>query len=43
MENIYSEIKFERLPKMRIAKYRVISKEPEDNVINYIAVSLKEI
>ena len=36
MENIYSEIKFEKQPRMRIARYVIISPNPECDVMNYM-------
>ena len=34
MENIYSEIRFEKLPRKKIAKHTVISPNPEDDIIS---------
>lgn len=36
MENIYSEVKIEGLPKMRVAKYEASSHTPEDDVMNFM-------
>ncbi len=36
MSNIYSEIKIKSLEPMRIASYRVISKNPEEDVMTYM-------
>lgn len=42
MDNIYSEIRFEKLPKLRIAKHTVISATPEEDVSNYMDNWTKE-
>lgn len=36
MENVYSEIKIVKLPKMRIARYVIISPNPEHDVSSYM-------
>jgi len=36
MKNIYSEIRIVTIPKFKVAKYIVISKEPEDESIAYM-------
>lgn len=36
MNNIYSEIKIVTLPKMRIARYLIISQNPEQDTISYM-------
>lgn len=36
MNSIYSEIKIQQLPKMRVARYVIISPQPENDVINYM-------
>ncbi len=35
-ENIFSEVKFVKLPKMKIAMYTAISLNPEDDAINFM-------
>jgi len=42
MDNVYSEIKLEKLPKMRIAKHTVVSPTPEEDVSNYMDNWAKE-
>lgn len=42
MDSIYNEVEFKKLPKMRVAMYRVISQTPEDDVINYMDNWAKE-
>jgi len=42
METTYSEMKIVKLPKMKIAKHRIISHEPEDDVIKYMDNWAKE-
>ena len=42
MENIYSEIRFEKLPRMKIAKHTVISPNPEDDIFGYMEDWAKE-
>ena len=42
MDNIYSEITFKKLPKMKTARYVMISPQPEDDVIRYMDHWAKE-
>ena len=42
MNNIYSEVRFEKLPKMKIAKHTVVSLNPEEDVSKYMDNWAKE-
>jgi hypothetical protein len=36
MSDVFSEVRFEKIPKMRIARYVIISPNPEDDVIKHM-------
>jgi len=42
MDDVYSEVRFEKLPTMRVAKHTIISSKPEDDVFEYMENWAKE-
>ena len=42
MSDIFSEVRFEKIPKMRVARYVIISPNPEDDVIKHMDSWAKE-